>query len=134
LIDAAHERGMHFWLHTCGDVGLFMPKFIELGLDVIHPIQKFAMDAKRTAAEFGGQICFWAGFDVQQAIPFGTVEEVRAEVREMFDTYFRTDGRLMLTLGNGATPYTPIASLEALFDEAITYGRDIVEARRAPAS
>jgi len=55
--------------------------------------------------------------------PFGTVDEVRAEVREMFDTYFRTDGRFMFTLGNGATPDTPIASLEALFEEAYECGQ-----------
>jgi uroporphyrinogen decarboxylase len=117
-IDAAHEMGMHFWLHSCGDIDLHMPKLIDMGLDVIHPIQKFAMDADDAVAKYGGKICFWAGFDVQQTIPFGTVEEVRAETRKMFDTYFRSDGRFMFTLGNGATPDTPIASLEALFDEA----------------
>jgi uroporphyrinogen decarboxylase len=122
-IEAAHEMDMHFWLHTCGDVDLHLPKLIDLGLDVIHPIQKFAMSAEDTVAKYGGKICFWGGFDVQQTIPFGTVEEVRAEVRQMFDTYSRPDGRFMFTLGNGATPDTPIPSLEALFDEAYTYGQ-----------
>lgn len=117
-IRAAHEMGMHFWLHTCGDVDLHLPKLIDMGLDVIHPIQKFAMDARHAVAKYGGTICFWSGFDVQQTIPYGTVEEVREETRRMFDTYFREDGRFMFTLGNGATPDTPIDSLEALFDEA----------------
>jgi len=127
-IDAAHDMGMHFWLHSCGDIGIFLPKLIGMGLDVVHPIQKFAMDSKETVAKHGGEICFWAGFDVQQTIPFGTVDEVRAETREMFDTYFRADGRFMFTLGNGATPDTPIASLEALFDEAYSYGEEIARA------
>ena len=120
-IDAAHEMGMHFWLHSCGDIGMHLPKLIELGVDVIHPIQKYAMNAEDVVNQYGGKICFWAGFDVQQTIPFGTTDEVRAEVKRMFETYLRTDGRFMLTLGNGATPDTPIPSLEALFDEAYNY-------------
>ncbi len=129
-IEAAHEMGMHFWLHSCGDIGLHLPKLIDLELDVIHPIQKFAMSAEETAARFGGKLCFWAGFDVQQAIPFGTVEDVRAEVRRLFDAFARPEGRLMLTLGNGATPDTPVRSLAALFDEALNYGTEIASRMR----
>ena len=127
LIDAAHGRGMHFWLHCCGNIEELLPRLIDLGLDVLHPIQKFAMDETRIARRFGGRLAFWAGFDVQQTIPFGTVDEVRQEVRHLFDTYYRPDGRLLFTMGNGVTGDTPIPSLEALFDEAYTYGTGIVE-------
>ena len=127
LIDAAHGRGMHFWLHCCGDIEELLPRLIDLGLDVLHPIQKFAMDETRIAHRFGDQITVWAGFDVQQAIPFGTVDEVRAEVRHLFDTYHRPDGRLLFTMGNGVTGDTPVTSLEALFEEAYAYGTKIVK-------
>ncbi len=129
LFDAAHERGMHFWLHCCGDVEELLSRFIALGLDVLHPIQKFAMDETQIARDYGGKLAFWAGFDVQQTIPFGTVEEVRREVRHLFDTYYRPEGRLLFTLGNGITGDTPIVSLEALFEEAFGYGTDIVNRR-----
>lgn len=122
IIKRTHELGMHFWLHICGNVTALLPKFIDIGLDVIHPIQKYAMDETVVAAQFGGKISFWAGFDVQRIIPWGTPEEVRQEVRHLFDTYQRSDGRLLFTAGNGITGDTPIASLEALFDEAYTYG------------
>jgi uroporphyrinogen decarboxylase len=79
----------------------------------------------------GGRVCFWAGFDVQQAIPYGTAEEVRAEVRRLFDIFGRSDGRLMLTMGNGATPDWPVPSLEALFDEALKHGTAIARKFRA---
>ena len=133
MIGAAHQRGMHFWLHCCGDIEELLPRLIDLGLDVLHPIQKFAMDEMHIARQFGGQIAFWAGFDVQQTIPFGTVGEVRAEVRHLFDTYHRPEGKFLFTLGNGITGDTPIPSLEALFEEAFAYGTDIVngETRRA---
>ena len=87
--------------------------------------------AKKVEAvrHYGGQITFWPGFDVQQTIPFGTVADVRAEVRHLLDTYHRPDGRLILTMGNGVTGDTPVASLDALFDEAYAYGTQIARAR-----
>ena len=132
IIDTAHRLGMHFWLHTCGNIELFLPRFIEMGVDVIHPIQKYAMDEQKIAARFGGQIAFWTGFDVQHTIPFGTPDEVRREVRHLLDTYYRPDGRLLFTAGNGITGDTPLASLSVLFEEAFTYGTEIV--RRSPAA
>lgn len=122
IIDRAHELGMHMWLHSCGNIKPFMNDFVEIGLDVIHPIQKHTMDSEEITRLYGGKICIFAGFDVQQIIPFGTEEEVCNEVREMIDTYWREDGRFMLTMGNGATPDWKINCLDALYDEALKYG------------
>lgn len=124
LIDKAHACGMHFWLHSCGNIEAFIPHLIEIGLDVLHPIQKYTMDEKRIADQFGNDICIWAGFDVQQIIPYGTPEDVRKEVRFMIDTYYRPEGRLILTAGNGITKDTPIESYEALLDESFYYGSE----------
>lgn len=117
IIDKAHELGMHFWLHTCGNIELFMEDFIEIGLDVIHPIQKYTMDEKQIVRKYGGRICFLAGFDVQNIIPYGTPEDVRVEVRFLIDTFFRPDGRFMITMGNGSTNDWKKESLQALYDE-----------------
>ncbi|GHT99440.1 hypothetical protein FACS1894142_7020 [Spirochaetia bacterium] len=127
LIDHVHSLGMHFWLHACGNIKPFIPDLIEIGLDVIHPIQKYTMDEKEIAAQFGKDICIWGGMDVQRTIPYGTPEDVRKEVRFMFDTYHRKDGRFMLTAGNGMTKDTPLESLKALLDEALQYGIRICE-------
>jgi len=122
LIDVAHDSGMHFWLHTCGDVRPFMDDFIEIGLDVIHPIQKYTMDEREVAARFGGKLAFWAGMDVQQILPRGSEQDVRNEVRFMIDTYDRPEGGCLITPGNGITPDIPIENLRAFFDETYTYG------------
>ena len=124
VIDHVHSLGMHFWLHTCGNVKALIPRFIDLGVDVLHPIQKYTMDEAEIARLFGGKISIWAGFDVQRTIPFGTPEDVRREARFLIDIWARPDGRFLFTLGNGATPDTPLASLEALFDEVFTYGAE----------
>lgn len=123
LIDKAHELNMHFWLHCCGNIELLMPHFVKIGLDVIHPIQKYTMDEKKINQKYGQDICIWAGFDVQQIIPWGTAEEVRQEVRYLIDTYSKPEGRFMLTAGNGINGDCPVESLEALFSESFHYGR-----------
>ena len=128
LVDHCHSLGMHFWMHCCGNIEPILPRLTEMGIDVIHPIQKYTMEEKKIAEAHGDKICIWAGFDVQQTIPYGTPEEVRQEVRFMYDTYYRKDGRLILAAGNHLTPDTPFESLEALLDEALTYGTAIGKA------
>jgi uroporphyrinogen decarboxylase len=122
LIRTAHENGMHFWLHSCGNIGPFLDDLVSMGLDVLHPVQKYAMDERRTARLYGDRLCFWAGMDVQQVLPFGTPGEVRREVRFMIDTYDRPDGGCMITAGNGITPDVPLENLRAFYDEAYSYG------------
>jgi hypothetical protein len=122
MIDAAHRHGMHFWLHMCGNIEPFLEDFIEIGLDVVHPIQKYTMDERKIAARYGGRICFWAGMDLQQILPRGTPEDVRREVRFLIDTFDRPDGGCMITAGNGITADVPTENLRAFFDETYNYG------------
>lgn len=127
LIEHAHALGMHFWMHSCGKIESFLPDLIEIGLDVIHPIQTYTMDEREIAQKYGNKICIWAGFDVQQTIPYGTPEQVRTEVRRLIDTYYRPDGRFILTSGNALTADTPYDSLQALLDETLVYGTEKVQ-------
>ena len=122
LIDTAHEQNLHFWLHTCGNVSPFLEDFIEIGLDVVHPIQKYTMDEREVADRFGGRIAFWAGMDVQQILPRGTEQQVRDEVRFMIDTYDSPTGGCMITVGNATTADVPVDNLRAFCDEAYEYG------------
>lgn len=122
MIAGAHELNLHFWLHCCGNIEILLPHFVDIGLDVIHPIQKHTMDEKKINETFGQDICIWAGFDVQQIIPWGTEQEVRQEVRFLIDNYFKPEGRFMLTAGNGVNGDCPVSSLRALFSESFCYG------------
>lgn len=116
LIDKAHELGTHFWLHSCGNIELFLPEFIEIGLDVIHPIQRNTMNERGIAEKFGDHICILAGVDVQYLMAFGTPEEVREEIQFLRETYTNPKGRFMLTMGNGSTPDWKIENIEALYE------------------
>jgi len=121
ILSRCHDLGMHAWLHACGNIEVFLPDLIEIGLDVVHPIQKHAMEAPAVVERFGEELTFFAGLDVQRVIPWGTPDEVRREVRYLLDTFWR-NGRCMLTAGNGINEDCPVANLEAFFEEAVEYG------------
>lgn len=123
IVRTCHDLGLHFWLHSCGSVELFLEDLVEIEVDVIHPIQKYTMNEARIAKRFGGQICFWAGMDCQQILPRGTPDQVRREVRFLIDTFDRPEGGCMMALGNVATADVPMDNLAALFDEAYEYGQ-----------
>ena len=131
IIATAHQYKMHFWLHTCGNVTEILDDFIEIGLDVIHPIQHSiypggvsAMDPVATAKRFGGKITFWAGVDVQYLLPLGTPDEVRAGLCELIDIFDGPNGGMMLAAGNAIMPETSLENIEACLDEAYRYGEE----------
>ena len=94
---------------------------IAAGVDVIHPIQKGCMDEKAVAEKYGHRISFLAGVDVQYLLPRGTVDEVRAGVRELIDTYYKPEGGLLLSAGNGIMGDTPFENIEAMLQEMALY-------------
>jgi uroporphyrinogen decarboxylase len=81
-----------FALHTDGHVEPVIPDYIDIGLDILNPIQPETMDDRRLKREFGEKLSFWGGINVQKTIPFGTPADVVAEVREKFNIYGRGGG------------------------------------------
>jgi uroporphyrinogen decarboxylase len=91
--DQAHRRGYKVVLHSCGSIDRVIPRLIDAGVEVLHPIQALAkhMDAASLAQKYNGKIVFMGGVDTQRLLPFGTPEEARAEVkrlRELFGPNF----------------------------------------------
>ena len=68
--------------HTDGCVYKLIPELIEIGIDVLNPVQPAAMDCARLKREWGRELCFWGSMDEQHTLPFGTPDDVRAEVRD----------------------------------------------------
>ena len=85
IYDTAHALSpAKVLLHSCGSVAEFIEDFIEIGVDILNPVQTSAagMDVETLKQRFGGRIVFWGGgADVQNVLPLGTPEQVRADVR-----------------------------------------------------
>ena len=124
IIAETHSLGMHFWLHACGNISSVIEDFVEIGLDVIHPIQAHTMDYQAIVDQFGGRISFLVGVDVQHLLPEGDPEEVRRGVRAIEKIFNRPEGGLLLAAGNGIMPETPLANLRAFLEEAALLGKN----------
>ena len=117
FIAYVHSKGMHVFLHSCGDNTELMDFFVEAELDVLHPIQKGCMDEAHIASSYGDKMSFLVGIDVQHLLPEGTVDEVRTGIRRLIDTFHKPEGGLLLSAGNGIMPDTPLENIEAMLQE-----------------
>ncbi len=75
------DAGMYMMLHSCGCVTAFLPDLIEIGLDVIEPVQP-CMNLEYIKKEYGKDLIFWGGIDTQTVLPMGTPQEVRELARK----------------------------------------------------
>ncbi len=102
--------------HSCGSVIRFIPSMIEAGFDILNPVQCSAtgMAAENLKAEFGDRIVFWGGgVDTQKVLPFGTPDEVRAQVLERCRVFSKNGGFVFNTIHNiqARTPVENIVSM-----------------------
>jgi uroporphyrinogen decarboxylase len=123
LISHCHSLGMHFVLHCCGAVTELVDDFIAVGLDVLHPIQPYAMDQRQVAGKYRGRITFLAGIDVQYLLPTGSVQDVVEGTRKLIDTFDHEEGGCILAASNGIMPETPLENIEAWLKTAERYGK-----------
>ncbi len=121
LFQKVHEGGAHVWMHLCGNVSEIIPDLIEIGLNVLHPVQPQAMDIHTLARDFGGKVCFYGGADVQGVLVNGSPDEVRAHVDSLVATLCRPDGGYILSTSHGIMPETPLDNIIALFEAALEH-------------
>lgn len=105
------------FIHTCGGVAPLIEDFIEAGFDILNPVQCSAAEMEPDALkrEYGDRLVFWGGgVDTQRTLPFGTPEEVRAEVLERLEVFAPGGGFVFNTIHN-IQARTPMANLLAMF-------------------
>lgn len=81
--------------HTDGVVYPIIPELIEMGIDLLNPIQPLAMDPIRLKQEYGDRLCFWGSLDIQHTLPFGTPDAVRNEVLTRLKTLGESGGLII---------------------------------------
>lgn len=101
--------------HSDGVINPVIPDLIEVGLDVLNPIQPASMDPAALKTEFGDQLCFWGSIDEQHTLPFGTPEDVRQEVLTRLETIGK-DGGLILGPTHHVQLDTPLENFWAMHE------------------
>lgn len=102
--------------HTCGHVHPIVADMIEVGLDILHPIQPEANDIYALKREFGRDVTLCGGLSTQELLPRGTVDEIRAEVRRL-KREMGADGGYILEPGITIQGDVPIENLVAMIEE-----------------
>jgi hypothetical protein len=111
------------FIHSCGSVYQLIPDFIKSGFDILNPVQTSAANMKPDVlkSEFSDQIVFWGGgIDTQHTLPFGTPDEIRAQVKERMAVFGVGGGFVFNTIHN-IQAGIPQANLVALFEAVAEY-------------
>jgi uroporphyrinogen decarboxylase len=81
--------------HSDGNVSAIIPDLIEIGLDVLNPIQPACMDPAELKQKYGDRLCFWGSMDEQHTLPFGSPQDVRNEVLTRLKTLGKNGGLIL---------------------------------------
>ena len=114
------NRDIKIAYHSDGNIMPLIPELIEIGINVLNPIQPACMDPAEVKSRFGKDLCFWGSFDEQYTLPFGSPEDVREEVRLRLETLGK-DGGLIIGPTHHVQLDTPLENLFALV-EAVKRG------------
>lgn len=85
MYGAVHEGSKYVFIHSCGDVDELFEDLIAIGLNCFNPFQPEVMDVAVLLQRYRGRLVFHGGLSTQRTLPYGTVEDVRAETRRLLE-------------------------------------------------
>jgi uroporphyrinogen decarboxylase len=116
---------LYIFLHTCGSIYRLIPDLIEVGVDILNPVQISAaeMDPARLKREFGQDVVFWGGgANTQHVLASATPEKVRQHVRELIEIFAPGGGYVFCQVHN-IQANVPPENVVAMFEAALEFGR-----------
>jgi uroporphyrinogen decarboxylase len=92
MYQAVRGSGKYVFIHSCGIVDELFPDLIECGLDCFNPFQPEVMDVFAVKRTYGHRLSFWGGISTQSTLPYGTVDQVREQVRRLLELVGKNGG------------------------------------------
>jgi uroporphyrinogen decarboxylase len=120
VVDVGKRHGLPVAYHSCGAVRDIIPDLIEIGVDVLNPVQCNCpgMDPVELKREFGGDLTFMGGVDTQGLLPNATPEKVRRATARLIDAMTADGGGYILAASHTVPPETSDESIFAMYDAA----------------
>lgn len=108
------------WIHSCGAISEIIDDLIEIGVDIINPVQVSAkgMEIESLKGRFGDRAVFWGGIDTQRLLPQGSPEEVAAAVRRTAQVLGQGGGYVLCGTHN-IQPEVPVENIITMYDAII---------------
>jgi uroporphyrinogen decarboxylase len=125
LVEAIKKKTKaKLFYHSCGATRDLIPDLIDLGFDILNPVQVSArgMDTKKLKQDFGRDMTFWGGVDTQRVLPFGKPPDVVDEVKRRIDDLAPGGGFVFAAVHN-VQALVPPENIVTMFDTALDYGR-----------
>ena len=108
--------------HCDGYLEPIIPELIEIGLDILNPVQPACMNPAEIKRKYGDKLSFWGTVDVQRTMPFGTVDDVINEVKTRIRTV-APGGGFILCSAHNVQPQTPMENIRAFHWAAKEFGK-----------
>jgi len=121
MFKRVRQAGKHVWMHLCGNIISIIPDLIEIGLNVLNPVQPQAMDVNELGRRFGGKVCFNGGMDVQGTMINGTADDIRREFRNLVDVFGSYNGGYIANTSHAIMPETPLDNIIILLETVLEY-------------
>ena len=122
--------GKKVYLHSCGHVRPLVGDFVEVGVDILQPLQPEAMDIFEIKRTFGRDLCLMGGISTQHTLPFGTPDQVRREVAACLE-HMAAGGGYIMAPAKAILPGVPLENARALIDAFLAQNRGRRQASRA---
>lgn len=122
LFDRAKRRGAFVLFHSDGNITPIVKDLVEIGIDILNPVQPECMDQVEIKRAYGDRITIDTGISVQKTLPFGTVKEVKEETKRAFKL-LAPGGGFVYGTSHSAMYDVPKENIIALFDTCRKYGR-----------
>lgn len=114
---------VHIFFHTCGKIEPLIPELIEVGVEILNPIQPECNDPGQVKRLYGDQITIHGTISVQETLPFGSLDDVRSEVITRMRTVGDDGTGFILSPSNFVTSEVPVEKLLVLYETARKHGR-----------
>ena len=110
------------FFHTCGSVAEILDDLIDIGVDVLHPVQVTAagMDPISLKQRYSSRLALWGAIDTQHILPYGTAADVKAEVERMIEILGEGGGYILGAVHN-IQPDVPLENILAMYKHAREY-------------
>ena len=125
IIDVIKKKSQcKIWYHTCGDCSIYIPDLIDMGIDILNPVQinTAGLDPAQLKSTYGNNLVFWGGgIDSQRVLPFASPQTIRDEVKKNIGI-FKPGGGYVFNNVHNIQPGVPPENIVALYDAAYEFG------------
>jgi uroporphyrinogen decarboxylase len=124
MVELAHENDVYAFCHSDGAIREIIPELLDIDIDILNPVQWrcAGMNREGLKADFGDRVVFHGGMDNQQTLAFGSLADIRAEVKYNLEVMGKGGGYILAPCHN-IQAISPPGNIVAMYEAGYRYGR-----------